>query len=229
LLSIVRESGPVPSRITNKNKGEDMSTIEQTKSQSVKESESQSVEVQALALIDLLEGASTHASKDKSLRALNSVQLESEGAGYLVARSTDRYRLIEGKIEVEYGQLSPSLIALDDVKRVIAIAKEGKVSGKVSITRIADLLTVSINGCAITLTLLDANYPTTFDDLLNKSEREQLGEIAFNPALFADYAKIAGKGNAVRVEFTGKGKPYIIHLPVTKVEWRALLMPMRVI
>ena len=204
-----------------------MSTIEQTKSKSVKESES--IEVQALALIELLEGTSTHASKDKSLYALNSVQIESAGAGYLVARSTDRYRLIEGKIEVEYGQLSPSLIALDDVKRVIAIAKEGKVSGKVSITRIADLLTVSINGSAITLTLLDANYPATFDDLLNKSEREQLGEIAFNPALFADYAKIAGKGNAVRVEFTGKGKPYIIHLPVTKVEWRALLMPMRVI
>jgi len=207
-----------------------MSTIEQTKSQSVKESESQSVEVQALALIELLEGASTHADKGKSaLHSLYSVQLESEGAGYLIARATDRYRLIEGKIEVEYGQLSSSLIALDDVKRVIAIAKEGKVSGKVSITRIADLLTVSINGSAITLTLLDANYPATFDDLLNKSEREQLGEIAFNPALFADYAKIAGKGNAVRVEFTGKGKPIIIHLPVTKVEWRALLMPMRVI
>ena len=204
-----------------------MSTIEQTKSKSVKESES--IEVQALALIELLEGTSTHASKDKSLYALNSVQLESAGAGYLVARSTDRYRLIEGKIEVEYGQLSPSLIALDDVKRVIAIAKEGKVSGKVSITRIADLLTVSINGSAITLTLLDANYPATFDDLLNKSEREQLGEVSFNPAFFSDYAKIAGKGNAVRVEFTGKNKPYIIHLPVTKVEWRALLMPMRVI
>lgn len=225
----MRESGPVPSRITKRIKGEYMSTIEQTKSQSVRESESQSVEVQALALIELLEGTSTHASKDKSLHALNSVQIESAGAGYLMARSTDRYRLIEGKIEVEYGQLSPSLIALDDVKRVIAIAKEGKVSGKVSITRIADLLTVSINGSAITLTLLDANYPATFNDLLNKSEREQLGEIAFNPAYFADYAKIAGKGNAVRVEFMGKGKPIIIHLPVTKVEWRALLMPMRVI
>lgn len=203
--------------------------MKENESKIVRESESQSVEVQALALIELLEGTSTHASKDKSLYALNSVQLESAGAGYLVARSTDRYRLIEGKIEVEYGQLSPSLIALDDVKRVIAIAKEGKVSGKVSITRIADLLTVSINGSAITLTLLDANYPATFDDLLNKSEREQLSEVSFNPAFFSDYTKIAGKGNAVRVEFTGKNKPYIIHLPVTKVEWRALLMPMRVI
>ena len=205
-----------------------MSTIEQTKSQSVKESESQSVEVQALALIELLEGASTHASKDKSLHALNSVQLESAGAGYLVARSTDRYRLIEGKIEVEHGQLNPSLISLTDIKRVIELTKANKL-GLVSINRIGDLVTVSSNGNSLTITVLDANYPKTFDDLLNKSEREQLGEIAFNPALFADYAKIAGKGNAVRVEFTGKGKPIIIHLPVTKVEWRALLMPMRVI
>jgi DNA polymerase III sliding clamp (beta) subunit (PCNA family) len=186
------------------------------------------VELQNSALVELLEGASTHSSKDKSLYALNSVQLEGEGAGYLVARATDRYRLIEGKIEVEHGQLSKSLLSLSDVKRVIELAKSNKVS-KVTLNRIGDLLTVSVSGSSITVQLLDANYPATFDDLLNKSEREPLGEIAFNPALFADYAKIAGKGNAVRVEFMGKGKPMMIHLPVTKVEWRALLMPMRVI
>jgi DNA polymerase III sliding clamp (beta) subunit (PCNA family) len=184
------------------------------------------VEVENAALIELLEGASTHSSKDKSLYALNSVQLEGEGAGYIVARATDRYRLIEGKIEVEHGQLSKSLISLSDVKRVIELAKSNKVS-KVTLNRIGDLLTVSVSGSSITVQLLDANYPATFDDLLNKSEREPLGEIAFNPALFADYAKIAGKGNAVRIEFMGKGKPMMIHLPVTKVEWRALLMPMR--
>jgi DNA polymerase III sliding clamp (beta) subunit (PCNA family) len=186
------------------------------------------VEVENATLIELLEGASTHSSKDKSLHSLNSVQLEGAGAGYLVARATDRYRLIEGKIEVEHGQLSKSLLSLSDVKRVIELAKSNKVS-RVTLNRIGDLLTVSVSGSSITVQLLDANYPKTFDDLLNKSEREQLGEIAFNPALFADYAKIAGKGNAVRVEFTGKGTPIIIHLPVTKVEWRALLMPMRTI
>ena len=73
------------------------------------------VEVENAALIELLEGASTHSSKDKSLYSLNSVQLEGAGAGYLVARATDRYRLIEGKIEVEHGQLSKSLISLADV------------------------------------------------------------------------------------------------------------------
>jgi DNA polymerase III sliding clamp (beta) subunit (PCNA family) len=199
-----------------------MSTVQETKSVT------DTVELENSALVELLEGASTHSSKDKSLYALNSVQLEGEGAGYLVARATDRYRLIEGKIETEYGTLSKSLISLSDVKRVIELAKSNKVS-RVTLNRIGDLLTVSVSGSSITVQLLEANYPATFDDLLNKSEREPLGEIAFNPALFADYAKIAGKGNAVRVEFMGKGKPMMIHLPVTKVEWRALLMPMRVI
>jgi DNA polymerase III sliding clamp (beta) subunit (PCNA family) len=188
-----------------------------------------SVEVENAALVELLEGTITHADKGtNALHALNSVQLESAGAGYLMARATDRYRLIEGKIEVEHGQLSPSLISLEDTKRVIALVKSNKLS-RVTFNRIGDLITVSVTGSSITVQLLDANYPKTFDDLLNKSEREQLGEIAFNPALFADYGKIAGKGNPVRVEFTGKGKPMVIHLPVTKVEWRALLMPMRTI
>ena len=199
-----------------------MTTVQESKSVT------DTVELENSALVELLEGASTHSSKDKSLYALNSVQLESEGAGYLMARATDRYRLIEGKVEIESGTLSKSLLSLSDVKRVIELAKSNKLS-RVTLNRIGDLLTVSVTGSSITVQLLDANYPATFDDLLNKSEREPLGEIAFNPALFADYGKIAGKNNAVRVEFTGKGKPMIIHLPVTKVEWRALLMPMRVI
>jgi DNA polymerase III sliding clamp (beta) subunit (PCNA family) len=199
-----------------------MTTIQETKSVT------DTVEVESAAFIQLLEGASTHAHKGKDLHALNSVQVESEGAGYLIARATDRYRLIEGKVEVESGQLSPSLISLEDTKRVIELAKSNKLS-RITLNRIGDLLTVSVTGSSITVQLLDANYPASFNDLLNKSEREQLGEIAFNPALFADYGKIAGKGNAVRVEFMGKGKPMIIHLPATKVEWRALLMPMRVI
>jgi DNA polymerase III sliding clamp (beta) subunit (PCNA family) len=199
-----------------------MNTIEQTNTVT------DSVSVQGLTLLELLEGASTHADKGKSaLHALNSVQLEGEGDGYLSARATDRFRLIEGKVEGE-GTLAPSLIALDDVKRVIDLVKGNKLA-RVSLNRIGDLLTVSLDGSSLTLNLMSANYPATFNDLLNKSEREPLGEVAFNPALFADYAKIAGKGNAVRVEFTGDRKPMIIHLPVTKVTWRALLMPMRVI
>ena len=185
------------------------------------------VELSNGALVELLEGASTHSSKDKSLYALNSVQLEGEGAGYLVARATDRYRLIEGKIEVEHGQLSKSLLSLSDVKRVIELAKSNKLS-KVTLNRIGDLLTVSVTGSSITVQLLDANYPD-FNTILDKIGRELNPlELSFNPALFADYAKIAGKGKPVRIGFTGDGKPMNIHLPITAVEWKALLMPMRV-
>jgi DNA polymerase III sliding clamp (beta) subunit (PCNA family) len=205
-----------------------MTTMQENKS--VKEGESNlvmnNITIGSFELLELLEGAITHADKGKNaLRALNSVQLLG-GAGHLVARATDRYRLIEGKIEGE-GHLDHTLIALDDIKRVIEVAKANKLA-RVTLNRIGDLLTVSTNGNSITLTVLDANYPNTFNDLLNQSNRASFYEVSFNPAFFADYAKIAGKGNPVRVEFVGDNKPIIIHLPVSKVVWKALLMPMRV-
>jgi len=185
------------------------------------------ITVKATALVELLEGAITHADKGKdALRALNSVQILG-GAGQLIARATDRYRLIDGRVEGE-GHLSHSLIALDDVKRVISLAKDNKFSS-LTFTRVGDLLTVSVNGSAITLQLLNENYPNSFSDLLDKQERESLGVISFNPAFMADYAKIVGKGNAIKVEFQGEGKPMMIVLKGDKVEWKALLMPMRII
>jgi DNA polymerase III sliding clamp (beta) subunit (PCNA family) len=209
-----------------------MDTIEQTRAvEGERESGSlnYALEVEGESLIELLEGALTHTHKDKSLPALHAVMLEGEG-GYLTARATDRYRLIVGKIEVESGELTSSLVSVTDIKRIVALLKESKISNKVYLNRVSDLLTVrvSVNGNSLTLTLIDANYPPSFDDLLNKPERLQLGEINFNPAFMADYARIAGKGNAVRVEFMGLGKPMLIHLPIGKVEWRALLMPMRI-
>lgn len=186
-----------------------------------------SLTIKASAIVELLEGAITHADKGKdALRALNSVQILG-GAGQLVARATDRYRLIEGKVEGE-GHLDHSLIALDDVKRVISLAKDNKFSS-LTFTRVGDLLTVSVSGSAITLQLLSENYPKTFSDLLNKEERDSLGVISFNPTFMADYAKIVGKGKAIKVEFQGQGKPMVVILTGDKVEWKALLMPMRII
>ena len=184
--------------------------------------------VSAIALLELLEGSITHADKGKSaLHALNSVQLLG-GAGGLIARATDRYRLIEGKIEGE-GHIDHTLIALDDVKRVIELVKSNKVA-LVTLNRIGDLLTLSANGSAITLNVLGANFPNSFADLFAKaSESVTTDKANFNPAYFADYAKIAGKGNAVSVTFTGEGKPMVIGVKGNKVEWKALLMPMRTI
>ena len=202
-----------------------MSTIEQTRAVEGA-GVSYALEVEGESLRELLEGAITHAHKDKDLPALNAVMLEGEG-GYLTARATDRYRLIVGKIEVIEGEMSPSLISLSDIKRIVALSKDYKLSGKVSLNRIGDLLTVSVNGNSITLTIVEANYPP-FNDIFDKGEVTAIETIAFNPAFFSDYSKIVGKGVQVKVTFNGENKPITIGLVGDKVEWRALLMPMRI-
>ena len=201
-----------------------MSTIEQTRAVEGA-GVSYALEVEGESLRELLEGAITHAHKDKDLLALNAVMLEGEG-GYLTARATDRYRLIVGKIEVIEGEMSPSLISLSDIKRIVALSKDYKLSGKVSLNRIGDLLTVSVNGNSITLTIVEANYPP-FNDIFDKGEVTAIETIAFNPAFFSDYSKIVGKGVQVKVTFNGENKPITIGLLGDKVEWKALLMPMR--
>ena len=184
------------------------------------------VEISGVLLLELLEGVSTHASKDKSLRTLNAVQIEGAG-GDLIARATDRYRLIEGAVRYLDGGLDVSLVSLDDVKRIVTLLKAHK-AHLVSLTRIGDALTVSSLGDAVTFTLLDGNYPSTVD-LFAKSESDPVAieGVAFNPALMADYAKIAGKGAGIKLYFTGEGKPMRVRITGDANTWRALLMPMR--
>ena len=204
-----------------------MSTIEQNKV-SVNY-----IELAGESLLELLEGASTHADKGASaLHALNTVQLEGAG-GDLIARATDRYRLIEGATRYIDGNLETSLIALDDIKRTINLLKAHK-AHLVNIHRVGEAMTISSLGDSVTFTLIDANYPPTahlLDQPFNPSNSD-LGvtdKVSFNPALFADYAKIVGKGNPVTITFTGKGKLMLIGLKGNKVEWRGALMPMRVV
>jgi len=201
-----------------------MSTIE--REQESKVSAVNYVEGEGATLLTLLEGVSTHASKDKGLPTLNAVQIESEG-GALIARATDRYRLIEGTLKSLDGRLDASLISLEDIKRVITLCKAHK-AHRVQLSRIGNALTVSALGDSLTVTLLDGNYPP-MEELLLKSESEPVAVqgVAFNPAFMADYAKIAGKGAAIKVYFTGEGKPMRVRITGDKVTWRALLMPMR--
>ena len=189
--------------------------------------------VSAVALLEVLEGASPHADKGKNcLPALRSVEISGE-SGQLSARATDRYRGIEGDIEGEGGDLAPSLISLTDIKRVIALSKDSKVA-RIAFNRVGDLLTVSANGSAITLNLMSDNYPPNFNYLFDKGEPTSMGEIAFNPAYMADYAKINAKSKAygvspVKLQFRGANMPIHIVLVGDKVKWRALLMPMKII
>jgi DNA polymerase III sliding clamp (beta) subunit (PCNA family) len=115
------------------------------------------VEIEGESLLELLEGVSTHASKDKSLRTLNAVQIEGAG-GDLIARATDRYRLIEGAVRYMDGGIDASLVSLDDIKKVITLLKSHKLH-LVNIHRVGDALTVSSLGDAVTFTLIEGNYP----------------------------------------------------------------------
>lgn len=184
------------------------------------------VESEGALLLELLEGVSTHASKDKSLPTINAVHIESEG-GLFKAKATDRYRLIEGSVQTLDGRLDPSLISLDDIKRIITLCKAHK-PNLVQLSRIGNALTVSSLGDAITFTLLDGTYPPT-EDLFTKSEGKPVAVegVAFYPAYMADYAKIAGKKAGIKIYFTGEGKPMRVRITGDKITWRALLMPMR--
>jgi len=184
------------------------------------------LELEGALLLELLEGVSTHACKDKALMGLNAVQIEG-GGGLFIARATDRYRLIEGNIATLAGDLDKALISLEDIKRIITMLKDHK-GHLISFTRLGDALTISALGDAITFTLLDNNYPA-FSELFTKAEGDPVAVegMAFNPAFMADYGKIAGKGNAIKIYFTGENKPMRVRITGDKITWRALLMPMR--
>ena len=201
-----------------------MSTLEREQESAV--SAVNYVEAEGESLLTLLEGVSSHASKDKSFPTLNAVQLESEG-GALIARATDRYRLIEGTLKSLDGRLDKSLVSLEDIKRIITLCKAHK-ANRVQLSRIGNTLTISSLGDAITFSLLEGNYPP-MEELLLKSEGDPVAVegMAFNPAFMADYAKIAGKGAAIKVYFTGEGKPMRVRITGDAITWRALLMPMR--
>jgi len=184
------------------------------------------LEVEGAVLLELLEGVSTHASKDKGIMTLNALQVEGAG-GQLIARATDRYRLIEGGAKALEGQLDSAIISLEDTKRVITLAKAHK-AHLVSLHRVSNTLTVSSLGETISFYLVEGNYPPTAE-LLSKVESEPIAveSVAFNPVFFTDYAKIAGKGAAIKVYFGGQGKPMRVRITSDTITWRALLMPMR--
>ena len=204
-----------------------MSTVQENKSQITDKGESlNALEIEGALLLELLEGVSTHAGRDKSLPTLNAVEIEG-GGGLFIARATDRYRLIEGGARALEGSLDKAFISLDDIKRIITLAKAHK-PNRVALNRLGDSLTVSSLGDSLTVSLLGGTFPPTAH-LFEASEGESkpIEGVAFNPAYFTDYAKIAGKGQAVKVYFTGEGKPMRVRITSDTINWRALLMPMR--
>jgi DNA polymerase III sliding clamp (beta) subunit (PCNA family) len=203
-----------------------MQTLENKVITPVEGVRSNNIELDGGLLLELLEGVSTHAGKDKGMPVLNSLEIEG-GGGLFIARATDRYRLIEGGARALEGSLDKSLISLEDTKRIITLLKAHK-SHLIALTRIGNALTVSALGDAVTFTLVEGTFPPT-GELFTKGEGEPspIEGVAFNPALMADYAKIAGKGNAIKIYFNGENKPMRVRITGDKITWRALLMPMK--
>ena len=196
-----------------------------------------SITVANAAMIELLEGVLTHAGKDKSLPLLNTIAIESSG-GEVIARATDRYRLIEGRVEQVNdltGSLPITLIPVDDVKKIITLAKAAKADryGYVKIEREGERVSARYLDQEIIFRAYDGTFPPT-DQLwpAEDTPRVPVEKVSFNPTFFSDYGKIVGKKGAVTVEFTDNNspmrKPIIIGLTGEKVTWRALLMPMRI-
>ena len=184
------------------------------------------ISVKAKVLRELLEGVSLCAHKSSDLPSINAVTIEA-GEGKIIARATDRYRLIKGEVEGE-GEISPSLIFLADVKRVITLIKEEKWEREVQLSRLGDMLNVTYDSNTLTILLCSGTFPPSdhlFPDISNPLP---IGEVMLNPALLADYGKIAGKKEGIKLIFSGAGKPITIQLPENKnIKWSALIMPMR--
>ena len=189
----------------------------------------QSAEIQANLLAELLTGAATHASTDKSLSVLNGVMLNATG-GHMIAKATDRYRLIEGNLTSGVtGELFSTFISLDDIKKLISFAKENK-NMPITLSKVNDLLSVSVLGNSITIRtdLTGGNFPD-FSKFTGKPKViERQDSLTINPTYFADLAKIAGKGKSVTIYLGAQAlKPVYCEINSDPISWISVIMPMK--
>jgi DNA polymerase III sliding clamp (beta) subunit (PCNA family) len=190
----------------------------------------QTLTAKSADIADLLTGATTAADKGKNaIDSLAAVYLSATG-GTITAAASDRYRLIAGELAGEgEGELSPSAIRIGDLKNILAAIKSEKVSREITFTRAGDSLSVAIGGTSLTIQLGTGVFPP-YKHLI-PSESVAIGEISFNPAYMADFAKVPTSNKAgamITMEFSGERKPIKVTIPHDSIKWEALLMPMRV-
>jgi DNA polymerase III sliding clamp (beta) subunit (PCNA family) len=205
-----------------------MSTIE-------RERTLEGVTIKAADMADLLTGAAIAADKGKSaIDSLAAVYLSATG-GTITAAASDRYRLVAGELAGE-GELEQTAIRLPDIKAILAAIKgeRGDRWGtqphyEITFTRAGDSLGVAIGGTSLTIGLGTGKFPP-YKHLI-PSESAAVEGISFNPAYMADFAKVPCSnkaGSMLTMAFSGETKPIKVTIPHDKIEWVALLMPMRV-
>jgi hypothetical protein len=201
----------------------------------------QGVAVKANDLLDLITGAAIAAHSKSDLESLNGVYIKAE-AGKLTAFATDRYRLLVGELAGEgEGELSNSLIPLTDIKRIIAalkgLDKADLRREVVSLTRAGDILTVAIKGGTLTVSIPTVQTPPPYEHLF-AGDPAPISEIHLNADFIAAFAKVPGGGKeGQRFIFTGSDtvlgkvrvKPIKVMIPHDTINWRGLLMPMRMV
>jgi hypothetical protein len=194
---------------------------------SIKEKSIVTVTASASLFRDLIAGSLTHAGRDESLPRLCGVYLGRE-EGRVIAIATDRYRLIEGKIESEgEGESKPVRLAYGDAKALSsALAKVKR--ERVEITLAGDIVSVTVSGSTYTYTAHLDDLPPYRHLMEVSGDPVAFPYLSLNPSFFADYGKICGTKAQVVVRQYGGDKPYHIEIKDTPVEWRAILMPMRV-
>jgi len=201
----------------------------------------QGVAVKASDLLDLITGAAIAAHSKSDLETLNGVYIKAE-AGKLTAFATDRYRLLVGELAGEgEGELSNSLIPLTDIKRIIAalkgLDKADLRREVVSLTRAGDILTVAIKGGTLTVSIPSVQTTPPYEHLF-AGDPAPISEIHLNADFLAAFAKVPGGGKeGQRFIFTGSDtvagkvrvKPIKVMIPHDTINWRGLLMPMRMV
>lgn len=193
----------------------------------VKEKTIATVTVSGSDFRDLIAGALTHASKDETLARLCGIYLGRE-EGKIIAVATDRYRLIEGKIESEgEGESNPVRLAYHDAKALSSALSKVK-REKVTLTLAGDIVSVTVAGSTYTYTAHLDDLPPYRHLMEVSGDPVAFPYLSLNPSFFADYGKICGKWAQVVVRQYGGDKPYHIEIFDTDIEWRAMLMPMRV-
>jgi len=215
----------------------------------------QGVAVKANDLLDLITGTAIAAHSKADLETLNGVYIKAED-GKLTAFATDRYRLLVGELAGEgEGELSNSLIPLTDIKRIIAALKgldkadlrrevvsltitRLKLPAALQFKRLAgDILTVAIKGGTLTVTIPNGQTPPPYEHLF-AGDPAPISEIHLNADFIAAFAKVPGGGKeGQRFIFTGSDtvngkvrvKPIKVMIPHDTINWRGLLMPMRMV
>ena len=182
--------------------------------------------VKASEFSDLLTGASVAMDKGKNATDnLASLYLTAKGDGYLMAYASDRYRLIEGKFELDSGTLAECQLRANDVKNILATIKANKLAGEITLTRAGDTLSLAIGSTSLNVILGGSKFPPYSH--LFELEPKPIDKIMLNPTYLASFDKVPASDDGNTFIFYGENKPVEVTINHNRISWRALLMPMK--